>query len=190
MMAPMRRLARHLFTLCSAMSLVLCVAACVLWVRSYWVTEMWWFTADGWAVGVATPKGCVNLAWRTYRDAHPSLPDGFRRYADRPPMAASFWNDIHTFRAERTDMGYSCGGMFFGCSFDYIAGDARHDVTVASWFVASCTSLAPATFAARRVRRRRRLRDGACDRCGYDLRASPERCPECGTVRPGVKGAA
>ena len=30
----MRRLARWLFTLCSVMSLLLCVAVCVLWVRS------------------------------------------------------------------------------------------------------------------------------------------------------------
>src|SRR5687768_2785066 len=30
----MRRLARRLFTLCSAVSLLLCVAVCVLWVRS------------------------------------------------------------------------------------------------------------------------------------------------------------
>jgi hypothetical protein len=35
----MRRLARHLFTLCSAASLLLCVAVCALWVRSYWVGE-------------------------------------------------------------------------------------------------------------------------------------------------------
>src|SRR4051812_38906692 len=35
MSAAMRRLARHLFMLCSALSLLLCVAVCVLWVWSY-----------------------------------------------------------------------------------------------------------------------------------------------------------
>src|SRR5688572_20961793 len=35
----MRRPARHLFTLCSGVSLLLCVAACVLWVRSYFMVE-------------------------------------------------------------------------------------------------------------------------------------------------------
>ena len=35
----MGRLARWLFTLCSAASLVLCVAVCVLWVRTYKTAE-------------------------------------------------------------------------------------------------------------------------------------------------------
>src|SRR5438045_1290308 len=49
----MRRLARHLLTFCSAASLLLCVAVCVLWVRSYWAEDSFArgspFQIDQWA---------------------------------------------------------------------------------------------------------------------------------------------
>jgi hypothetical protein len=161
---------RRLLNLLTALSLLLCVAVCVLWVRSQWVTDIWWFSRAGWAVGVQVPIGSINFAWRTYADPSGALPLGFRHISERPPLHVSFWN---------------VGGYGFGCAFDRIGADRVDDVTLPMWFVTLCTLVAPGTRVLLAVRRNAHRRGGLCLACGYDLRATPDRCPECGHVPNG-----
>jgi rubrerythrin len=50
------------------------------------------------------------------------------------------------------------------------------------WLPFAATAALPLCHVVARVRRSRRLRLNLCPTCGYDLRATPERCPECGAV--------
>ena len=65
----------------------------------------------------------------------------------------------------------------------------RFDVprwTARYWQVALATLVVPAaqfmTALTGWLRRRKRRAGGRCLMCGYDLRATPDRCPECGNV--------
>ena len=55
-------------------------------------------------------------------------------------------------------------------------------IWIPCWWVLLVTLPLPALLLVQRIRTRRRRRDGLCPTCGYDLRAPPDRCPECGAV--------
>lgn len=60
--------------------------------------------------------------------------------------------------------------------------DSIRSWTAPYWSVAAVTFLAPANRMLYLFRSRRRLKNGLCRQCGYDLRATSDRCPECGAA--------
>ena len=62
----------------------------------------------------------------------------------------------------------------------------RWSIRIPGWACILATAVLPALAVRRELIRRReaKVQRGICLVCGYDLRASPETCPECGTPRP------
>jgi hypothetical protein len=61
-------------------------------------------------------------------------------------------------------------------------------VALPDWVVVILLGILPFLTGARirhRKQQQSRLQRGLCTACGYDLRATPDRCPECGTVPNG-----
>jgi len=80
--------------------------------------------------------------------------------------------------------------FFCWAGFRYWAGhdlgDDYHSLVVPAWIFVPLALVPAASLRrfARGARWRQRLRAGLCPTCGYDLRASKEKCPECGSPIP------
>jgi hypothetical protein len=82
----------------------------------------------------------------------------------------------------------ACSFMAFACSSSYQAGQVAQSIGNEYKTKAMLLAVLPvlwmcrlARIVIRRTRLERRSRNSLCPSCGYDLRASQERCPECGT---------
>src|SRR4051812_3398741 len=79
-----------------------------------------------------------------------------------------------------SDTGKIVGHIWIG--FHYAADSTGFRlIGVPLWFP-SCICLVALIISVRAWRRRRRDATKVCASCGYDLRATPDRCPECGRV--------
>ncbi len=99
-----------------------------------------------------------------YQDHSYKLLDSASTFPDPPPkstLKTARWSVLHTPKTTR-----------------------EWHLIIPDWFIFGC---AAAVFWYSRKNSKREPRPGFCQACGYDLRATPGRCPECGTPGFSIK---
>jgi hypothetical protein len=183
----MRRVLRHAFTPLSALSLLLCVAACVLWVRSYSVENSVYRKTTRRSTDVGASLGVLYFC-----DIRILSPGFSYTESEKEPYGIHFYsapNPIDWPAVEHSDphkIDYHIGTL--GVSyFDGVAYNERtvtFILTTPGWLLTLLLGAVPMAWASHRWRHSRRTRAGRCTNCGYDLRAHAAggRCPECGAA--------
>jgi hypothetical protein len=184
----MKRPLGILWNVSTLLPLLLCLAAIALQVRSHFAQDLLvWSSFDralfrSKLVLFTWNKGDVDFGYAIF-DFGPNRPlvagmmyDGWRAESiptsDAQGHATWYWANYRTQ------------------TIPYLAtSDGVNPRTVQAWhwgakgwLIALITGIFPAFRIIARLRRRRGSSLGACATCGYDLRATPDRCPECGTI--------
>jgi hypothetical protein len=171
-----------------AVSLLLFVVLVALWVRSHFVEDVLNLRTDARMYGVSAEAGTLLFfTWTDpdpkedvwWHNAWPTSGDKMRPLVgDRGAQSWSAPVAVVTRMRMRTSRHVDALG--FGYFAGHISAQSYRAVAVPIWFAV----VLPTGLVACSELRRRRMgkRPGLCLRCGYDLRATPERCPECGAA--------
>ena len=160
---------RRLFTTLSALSLLLLVAVCVMWVRSHVAEDILYVQTTSRMYGASSEDG--TLVFFTWGDPDPQEKLwGYKML----PTTGEKMSKMRTRTVRHADVlgfGYFAGAMH---------RQSYRALTAPIW----CAAMLSTLFLACSVLywRRTRRRPGLCPSCGYDLRATPDRCPECGAL--------
>jgi hypothetical protein len=167
----------------------LLVGVVALWVRSYRTADvlMWqrWHDDGGTYRGtfrtVSSGRGVVGIDFTDLTTAFPSSSSAEPKFEWTRTDASEFLLPRETFW-NRIGIGYVS-------SSQRTPGLENSTVTTRAywapyWLAAVAASVLPLRALAMIGVRARRRRRGRCARCGYDVRFSEERCPECGRPLP------
>lgn len=178
-----RKIGRYVLNGLAALSLLLAAVVAVLWVRGvFWASDQYvkelssdvpfdstprskwrlWPVAGNGFLLLGSSDGCL---WCWYDRQDPPGDSAELGWSTPPVEEAQWdWRTPVELQAEASSNG------------DFI------QIKVADWLILVGLMILPGALVARHWRRDRKV--GLCRKCNYDLRASKDRCPECGEPIP------
>ena len=191
-----KRLRHILFSGCAVLSLLLLLTTVSMWIRSYWYFDEYRAVnrSNGQLSDLLSLYGGVQLA----RAENVNNRNGELGWTwdslGSTPLDSNHWAVVPDARWQAL-AGPRTEHAFRGIGFRLISGNLANSMPFWSLripygFLVLVSAVFPALFVARWLRfnrRSRSRREGRCASCGYDLRATPLRCPECGHFSEQVK---
>jgi hypothetical protein len=182
-MPPMPRLLRIFASTLVVISLLLCLTTVVLWMRSHRVADSLTHgrnasTEDGSLIrryaSVKSSRGKLVVGRGYFSSAlfrSVTIKEGFGFSQDSSPPAGPQARTVVWSRLGFVFTRVDSPGML-----------VSHALWIPHWCAALAFGIAPAAWLWKRQRQAARSSRNLCPNCGYDLRATPDRCPECGTI--------
>ena len=169
----MKRFRRIVLKGLTVLSLGLALLVAASWVRSYWRYDEIDFVSGVPRTGhwLAAPKG--RVVWSIF---HGDLTNLFSKtqhgFSHKSSVAQNAGRLPHTF------LGFG----WMHKTDPSISNPASAEVSIPHAYLVLLFAALPAIRFYGWFRRPRVVLPGHCRKCGYDLRATPDRCPECGTA--------
>jgi hypothetical protein len=160
------------------LSLLPLAAAGVLWAQSYHVSRIAFWVRPGVEIQAAASRGSLWVYWasepgRAPRAGEPAF--HVERYGTTEDPRT--WG----YGAQNIPYAFDLAGIAFGHgTYTAIPGRQAAVFIIPCWLAALLAAVPPAWAGRRWYVSRTRDKAGCCPDCGYDLRATPDRCPECG----------
>jgi hypothetical protein len=178
----MRRALATIAICCSTLLLVLAAAD---WAYSLRNSETFTRVRGRGVYAIDNYKGEISL-WAGELTAFAWAPDGWSHAHWDAPNARSA-KDFNIINPTGSEIWFAGFGITTQRRIPARTAELEYDdvtnvtgVVIPSWFLSLLFALLPTRALVSFIRNRRRFAEGCCPCCGYDLRASTDRCPECG----------
>ena len=196
----------RLFKILTTLSALLCLATIALWIRGHYARDGLWYSTDTMRYSIHSYRGRIWF-WSLSIAPNPSasvwvtpthVTTGFQVDSVSDSWYDPYLAPVKGVRLE-TDFTEAPGGWSAPSKqclgFRYVSTDTWYPkaqlqwgypsarsraIFIPHWALVVLTAVLPVIALLRFVRNRNRRRDNLCPKCGYDLRATPGRCPECG----------